>query len=93
MESENNNLPDILARRNNRNAETDRARTEQSFLVPKTDIAANDYDLSINRYKEIVYEEMEHDPPEKILAELKAIEEEIMQGMNELELMLAERRE
>lgn len=83
-----NNLPDILSRWQNRDGETDRARTEQSFLVPKADIAANDYDLSINRYKEIVYEEVEYDPPQKILAELKELEVEIMRGMEELEGML-----
>ena len=68
--------------------ETTRKRTEQSFLVPKADIAANDYDLSINRYKEIVYEEVAYDPPQQILAELKALEAEILQGMEELEGML-----
>ena len=85
---ENNNLPDILARWGSQDTEADRARTEQSFLVPKADIAANDYDLSINRYKEIIYEEVEYDPPQKILADLKALEAEIMQGMEELEGML-----
>ena len=68
--------------------ETTRNRTDQSFLVPKADIAANDYDLSINRYKEIVYEEVAYDPPQQILAELKALEAEILQGMEELEGML-----
>ena len=68
--------------------ETTRKRTEQSFLVPKADIAANYYDLSINRYKEIVYEEVAYDPPQQILAELKALEAEILQGMEELEGML-----
>jgi len=85
---ENNNLPDILARWQNRDAESGRARTEQSFLVPKDEIAGNGYDLSINRYKEVVHEAVDYDPPQKILAELKVLEEEIMQGMDELEGML-----
>jgi type I restriction enzyme M protein len=68
--------------------EAARARTEQSFLVPKSEIAANDYDLSINRYKQVVYEEVKHEPPQKILAELKALEAEILKGMEELEGML-----
>lgn len=68
--------------------ESKRARTDQSFLVPKADIAANDYDLSINRYKEVVYEAVEYDPPQQILAELKDLEGEIMRGMEELEGML-----
>src|SRR5699024_8062269 len=53
-----NDLPDVLARWQNLNAETNRGRTEQSFLVPKADIVAQDYDLSINRYKEVVFEEV-----------------------------------
>src|SRR3546814_17260683 len=69
-----NNLPDILKRWQNRDAEAARARTEQSFLVPKAEIAGNDYDLSINRYKEVVQEAVEYDPPQTILAELKALE-------------------
>ena len=84
-----NNLPDILQRWQHRDAEADRARTEQSFVVPKAEIADNDYDLSINRYKEVVYEEVQYDPPEQILAELKTLEAEIMQGMEELEGMLS----
>lgn len=68
--------------------ETTRARADQSFLVPKAEIAKNGYDLSINRYKEIVYEEVQYDPPQQILAELKQLETEIMQGMDELEAML-----
>ena len=85
---ENNNISDIIARWKSRDQETDRKRTDQSFLVPKDEIAENGYDLSINRYKEIVYEEVEYDPPKKILADLKALEAEIQKGMNELERML-----
>ena len=47
-----------------------RARTDQSFLVPKAEIAGNDYDLSINRYKEVEYEAVEYDPPKVILNRL-----------------------
>ncbi len=70
---ENNNIPDILDRWHNREAEKERKRTDQSFLVPKADIAANDYDLSINRYKEVVYEEVEHASPQEILRELEGL--------------------
>ena len=69
-------------------AETKRKRTEQSFLVPKSEIAENAYDLSINRYKEIVYEEVVYDPPKKIIADLKVLEIEIQEGILELEGML-----
>jgi len=65
-----------------------RPRTAQSFCVPKADIAAQGYDLSLNRYKEVVYEEIEHRPPKEILAELAKLEEEIQRGMKELEGML-----
>lgn len=83
-----NNLPDILARWQNMAAEGERARTDQSFLVPKAEIADNAYDLSINRYKEIVYEEIEYDPPEVILSEIRALEADISQGLDELEGLL-----
>lgn len=83
-----NNLPAILAQWVNREGETNRARTEQSFLVPKREIAEKDYDLSISRYKDVVYAQVQHESPHKLLAELKALEAEIMQGMEELEGML-----
>ena len=80
-----NNLPDVLARWNNRDkAERKRPRTAQSFCVPKEDIAAQGYDLSLNRYKEVVHEVIEHQPPREILAELAKLEQEIQQGMKEL---------
>jgi type I restriction enzyme M protein len=85
---ENNNIPDILARWKNRAEETGRARAEQSFMVPKGDIAEKNYDLSINRYKEVVQDAVEHEKPEKILAELTALECEIQAGLSELREML-----
>jgi type I restriction enzyme M protein len=81
-------LPDILKRWQNRAAETKRARTDQSFLVPKADIAANDYDLSLNRYKEVVHEAVEHDSPKEILTRLAKLEDEIAKGRKELEGLL-----
>ncbi len=83
-----NDIPDILARFANIEAEKDRKRTEQSFLVPKQEIIDNDYDLSINKYKEIEYIPEEYPPTEEILAELKGIEKEIADGLMELEKML-----
>jgi type I restriction enzyme M protein len=84
-----NNLPDALARWWARDgAELDRARTAQSFCVPKADIVANGYDLSINRYKEIVHDEVEHRDPREILKELARLEDEIRQGLADLEAML-----
>ena len=85
---EKNDLPDILARWQNRAAEAGRQRTEQSFCVPKAEIAGNDYDLSINRYKEVEYAAVEHDAPQVILQRLAKLEEEIAEGMKELEGLL-----
>ena len=81
-------LPDILSRWQNRAAETERQRTDQSFLVPGAEIVGNDYDLSINRYKEVAYEAVEHDSPRVILARLARLEEEIAAGRKELEGLL-----
>ena len=85
---EKSDLGDILARWKKRDAEGDRARTDQSFLVPKAEIAENDYDLSINRYKEVVYEAVDYDPPKVILGRLEKLEAEIAKGRGELEVLL-----
>jgi type I restriction enzyme M protein len=84
-----NNLPDALTRWAQRDAtERERPRTAQSFCVPKADIAAQGYDLSINRYKEVVHEAVEHEHPLEILAKLRQLEDEIQAGIAELEGML-----
>jgi type I restriction enzyme M protein len=84
-----NNLPDALARWTNRNgSELDRSRTNQSFCVLKADIVAQGYDLSLNRYKEVLPEEEDHKPPLEILAELTLLEKAIQEGMADLEAML-----
>ena len=88
-EHEKNNLPDVLARWPTREtAESNRPRTAQSFCVPRAKIAEKNYDLSLNRYKEVVHEEVHHNPPMKILADLKKIEAEILKGIEELGGML-----
>jgi len=81
-------IPDILARWNNPEAEKSRRRTEQSFFIPKEEIAENGYDLSLNRYKEVEYEPVAYDHPGEILARLAKLEEEIAAGRKELEGML-----
>lgn len=81
-------LDDILTRWQNRDVESQRKRTEQSFCVSKTEIVGNDYDLSINRYKEVEYEAVEHDSPQAILKRLAQLEEEIAAGRKELEGLL-----
>lgn len=80
-----NNLPDVLARWQHREAgEPERPRTAQSFCVPRAEIAANGYDLSLNRYKEVVHEPVDHVPPQQILATLTELETTIQQGMMDL---------
>lgn len=84
-----NNLPDILARWSNRDdKELKNPRTAQSFCVPKADIVSQGYDLSINRYKEVIHAEVQHRPPQEILDELEIIEKEIMRSIKELRGML-----
>ncbi len=85
-----NNLPDVLMRWEERaDNERENPRTAQSFCVPKAEIVATgSYDLSLNRYKEVEHEEVEHAPPKEIIAELRAIEQQISDGLTELEEML-----
>lgn len=84
-----NNLPDVLTRWKHRDgSEQNRPRTAQSFCVPKADIAAQSYDLSINRYKEVVHEAVDHEPPLEIISRLKQLEVEIQDGMAVLEGLL-----
>lgn len=84
-----NNLPNVLTRWGERDgAERDRARTDQSFCVPKANIVAEGYDLSLSRYKETLYEDVEHRPPREIIAELERIEDDIRKGLEDLKEML-----
>jgi type I restriction enzyme M protein len=88
-EHEKNNLPDLLKRWADRDdSEGVNPRTAQSFCVSLSEIAAADYDLSLNRYKEVEHEEVEHQDPKEIIAELRAIETEISDGLAQLEEML-----
>ena len=83
-----NDIPDIIARFHNLEAENDRLRTEKSFFVPKCEIADNEYDLSINKYKKTEYKPVEYAPTSEILAEIKSLEAEIQKGIADLEEML-----
>lgn len=85
-----NDIPDIIARFQNLEAEEARERTEQSFFIPKQEIVDNGYDLSINKYKKIEYVPVEYPPTKEILAELRALEQQITVGLEELEKMLDE---
>ncbi|TBL68362.1 type I restriction-modification system subunit M [Paenibacillus thalictri] len=85
-----NDIPDILARFHNLEGEVDRKPTEASFLVDKAAIEANEYDLSINKYKEVVYDKVEYDKPEVILARLDGLNLDIAAKMEELRGLLGE---
>jgi type I restriction enzyme M protein len=85
-----NDIPDILSRFHNLEGEVNRKPTEQSFLVDKSAIVANDYDLSINRYKEIVYEKVEYDSPLEIMARLDELSIDIASKMEELRGLIGE---
>ena len=83
-----NDIPDILKRYHNLEAEVDRKRTDQSFMVPFNEIKDNDWDLSINRYKEIAYEEIEYDAPSEIIKEIEALDKEKVEVLNVLKEIL-----
>ena len=83
-----NDIPDIIERFHNLDAEESRERTEQSFLVPKQEIVDNGYDLSINKYKKVEYVPVEYPPTSEILDKLDELEVEINKGLKELREML-----
>ena len=89
---EGSDLPDIVEKWNNRGlASTSSAnsdRKKKCFFVPVGEIVENNYDLSINRYKEIVYEEVKYDPPKVILGRIEGIETEIVGELSELKKMV-----
>ncbi len=83
-----NDIPDIVERFKHLEKETDRKRTEKSFLVPKQEIVDNGYDLSINKYKEVEYIPVEYPPTSEIMANIRELEMEIGNEMDELEKLL-----
>ena len=85
-----NDIPDIVARFHHLEGEEERQRTEQSFFVTKQEVADNDYDLSINKYKEIEYIPIEYPSTLEIMTRLNELEMEISAGLDELAEMLEE---
>lgn len=83
-----NDIPDIIARFHNWEAEATRERTEQSFFVPKEEIAGNDYDLSINKYKKTEYVPVEYPSTQEIMAQLRDLQKKIDAEMDALEELL-----
>ena len=85
---EENDIPDSIERFKNLDKEKDRKRTDKSFMVPKQDIVDNDYDLSINKYKEIEYVAVQYPPTSEIMANIRELEISINKEMDELERLL-----
>ena len=88
--TDDNDIEDLITRWENLDKENSRTRLDQSFFVPADEIRANNYDLSINKYKEVVYEQKQYDAPNVILERLKNIDSEIGNVHKELEIMLKE---
>ena len=88
-----NDIPDIIERFKHIENEIDRKRTEQSFFVDKEEIVKNDYDLSINKYKEVIYEKVEYPPTSEILAEIESLNNEINKNIAELKVLLMNGKE
>lgn len=87
---EDNDIPDIIEAFKNLSDQEDKSRTGKSFMVDKEEIAENDYDLSINKYKEIEYEEVEYDPPQVIIGRIESMEREIQDGLEDLKKILGD---
>ena len=85
-----NDIPDVVSRYHNLKAEESRSRKEQSFFVPVEEIRQNNYDLSINKYKEIEREKVEYEPVADILTRLEKTEGEYLKGYSELKTKLHE---
>ena len=83
-----NDIPDIVSRFHSLDAEEGRARTEQSFFVPKEEIKDNDYDLSINKYKKTEYVTVEYPPTEEILAQIEELNRQVEKETAELRGLL-----
>ena len=83
-----NDIPDILTRFKNLKEEAKRKRTDKSFFVPVKEIRDNGYDLSINKYKQIVYVPEEYPAPKTLFADIIKLEKDITTGIKELEGLL-----
>ncbi|HCS21437.1 MAG TPA: N-6 DNA methylase, partial [Bacteroidetes bacterium] len=83
-----NDIPDIIARFHQTESEQKRKRTDKSFFVPVEEIRSNKYDLSINRYKEMVYEEMVYEKPQVIIEQIEGLDKERAALLKQLKEML-----
>ncbi len=83
-----NDIPDIIARFHSKEREAQRQRTDKSFLVPKKEIEENGYDLSINKYKKVEYVPVEYPPTSEIIKEIEILNAQIDAETQELKKLL-----
>jgi type I restriction enzyme M protein len=83
-----NDIPDAIARWKARDPKKDTDRTARAFFVPVGEIRENKYDLSLNRYKEVAYEEAEYEPPGEMIQRMRTLEKAIADDISELEALL-----
>jgi type I restriction enzyme M protein len=81
-------LHKVVATFKSKNQVQESDRTQRYFSILKEEIVENGYDLSFNKYKEEVYEEVVYEKPQLIMEKLEAIEQEIKMGLSELKNML-----
>jgi type I restriction enzyme M protein len=86
-------IPDIIEQFRTRRGANPTDRKAKCFYVPVEEIRENNYDLSISRYKEIEYEEVEYDPPEVIIGKIEDLEREILENLSELKVLLGRGQE
>lgn len=88
MPPDQNDLPHLVQEWSGRDSRKKSDRGAQNFFVPVKEIRDNDYDLSLNRYREVSHEEIDHTPPQQLITELNELESEIKQGLEQLEGLL-----
>lgn len=77
-------LPDIAEKWKTRKEQVENKLNSKFFYVDKKEIEENDFDLSINRYKETDYEEVVYEDPKVILGKIETLEKEIVAGLSDL---------
>jgi type I restriction enzyme M protein len=87
-EIKDNDIPDIVHRYLNKDQDAERSRSDRSFLVPFSEIEANDWDLSINKYKEVIYEAVQYEKPEVLISQIRELDAERNEALKLLEKML-----
>ena len=83
-----NDLPDLVEQWKKRDSSVETKRIDKHFSVPKSEIVENEYDLSLNRYSEVEYEEVEYAPPSEILGDLEGLEQEIAEGIKKIKELI-----